>query len=99
MVASGFAERTDVSQYRLVAHLLLACAIYIYTLTIALRLLAPVAADGAASVVPELHPRGRGCESAGCGTTDGVPAVRVHGARVAPTSHRRSTRGMPLAER
>ena len=46
MVASGFAERTDVSQYRLVAHLLLACAIYIYTLAIALRLLAPVAAEG-----------------------------------------------------
>ncbi len=42
MVASGFAERTDVSQYRLVAHLLLACAIYIYTLMIALGLLAPV---------------------------------------------------------
>jgi len=48
MVASGFAERTDVSQYRLVAHLLLACAIYIYSLAIALRLLAPVAADGPA---------------------------------------------------
>ena len=45
MVASGFAERTDVSQYRLVAHLLLACAIYVYTLVIALRLLAPVAAS------------------------------------------------------
>jgi cytochrome c oxidase assembly protein subunit 15 len=42
MVASGFAERTDVSQYRLVAHLLLACAIYVYTLIIALRLLLPV---------------------------------------------------------
>ena len=42
MVASGFAERTDVSQYRLVAHLLLACAVYVYTLAIALRLLAPV---------------------------------------------------------
>ncbi len=41
MVASGFADRTDVSQYRLVAHLLLACAIYVYTLIIALRLLLP----------------------------------------------------------
>jgi len=48
MVASGFAERTDVSQYRLVAHLLLACAIYVYTLMIALRLLAPVEASDAA---------------------------------------------------
>lgn len=41
MVASGFAERTEVSQYRLVAHLLLACAIYVYALMVALRLLAP----------------------------------------------------------
>jgi cytochrome c oxidase assembly protein subunit 15 len=41
MVASGFAERTDVSQYRLTAHLLLAIAIYAYILWIALRLLAP----------------------------------------------------------
>jgi len=48
MVASGFAERTDVSQYRLVAHLLLACVIYIYTLVIALGLLAPVAAGDTA---------------------------------------------------
>jgi heme a synthase len=46
MVASGFADRTDVSQYRLVAHLLLACAIYVYTLTIALQLLAPVGPGG-----------------------------------------------------
>ena len=39
MVASGFAERTDVSQYRLVAHLGLAAAIYAYVLWIALGLL------------------------------------------------------------
>jgi len=32
MVASGFAERTDVSQYRLVAHLSAAMAIYAYLL-------------------------------------------------------------------
>ncbi len=49
MVASGFAERTDVSQYRLVAHLLLACAVYIWTLALALRLLWPAAAEGAAN--------------------------------------------------
>lgn len=47
MVASGFAERTDVSQYRLAAHLLLACAIYAYSLWIALGLLAPPAAGAA----------------------------------------------------
>ena len=41
MVASGFAARTDVSQYRLVAHLLLAAAIYAYVLWIALGLLMP----------------------------------------------------------
>jgi cytochrome c oxidase assembly protein subunit 15 len=41
MVASGFAERTDVSQYRLVIHLLLAVAIYVYILWAALGLLEP----------------------------------------------------------
>jgi cytochrome c oxidase assembly protein subunit 15 len=41
MVASGLAERTDVSQYRLVAHLALALAIYGYILWVALGLLGP----------------------------------------------------------
>lgn len=39
MVASGFSERTDVSQYRLVLHLGLALAIYAYLLWLALSLL------------------------------------------------------------
>jgi cytochrome c oxidase assembly protein subunit 15 len=46
MVASGFAERTDVSQYRLVAHLAFALAIYGYVFWIALTLLYPSPADG-----------------------------------------------------
>jgi heme a synthase len=41
MVASGFAERTDVSQYRLTAHLLLALVIYAYLLWLALSVLWP----------------------------------------------------------
>jgi cytochrome c oxidase assembly protein subunit 15 len=41
MVASGFADITDVSQYRLVAHLVLAVAIYGYLLWVAFILLAP----------------------------------------------------------
>jgi cytochrome c oxidase assembly protein subunit 15 len=41
MVASGFADLTDVSQYRLVAHLSLAVAIYGYLLWVAFSLLAP----------------------------------------------------------
>jgi heme a synthase len=41
MVASGLAERVDVSQYRLVAHLTLALAIYGYILWVALGLLGP----------------------------------------------------------
>jgi cytochrome c oxidase assembly protein subunit 15 len=41
MVASGFADRTDVSQYRLVAHLLLALVIYGALLWSALDLLYP----------------------------------------------------------
>ena len=44
MVASGFAERTDVSQYRLAAHLGLALLIYAYVLWIAFMLLAPAPA-------------------------------------------------------
>jgi heme a synthase len=39
MVASGFADRVDVSQYRLVAHLVLALAIYVAMLWTALDLL------------------------------------------------------------
>jgi len=45
MVASGFADRTDVSQYRLVAHLMLALAIYAALLWSALDLLAPARAS------------------------------------------------------
>ncbi len=41
MVASGFADITDVSQYRLVAHLVIAVAIYGYLLWVAFLLLAP----------------------------------------------------------
>lgn len=41
MVASGFADRTDVSQYRLVAHLILALVIYAALLWCALDMLDP----------------------------------------------------------
>ncbi|MEM7221735.1 MAG: COX15/CtaA family protein [Pseudomonadota bacterium] len=41
MVASGFADRTDVSQYRLVAHLSLALAIYGWLLWLAWQALGP----------------------------------------------------------
>ena len=44
MVASGFAERTDVSQYRLAAHLGLALALYGYVLWMACRLAWPAPA-------------------------------------------------------
>jgi cytochrome c oxidase assembly protein subunit 15 len=50
MVSSGLAERTDVSQYRLTAHFLLALAIFSYALWLALTLLrrgAPVDAAAA----------------------------------------------------
>ncbi len=50
MVASGFAERTDVSQYRLAAHLMLAVAIYIALLWVAFGLLAPQASRGSKDV-------------------------------------------------
>lgn len=48
MVASGFADRTDVSQYRLVAHLALAVLIYGYLLWLAFCCLAPSLGGGAA---------------------------------------------------
>ncbi|MDX1710709.1 MAG: COX15/CtaA family protein [Rhodovibrionaceae bacterium] len=41
MVASGFAERTDVSQYRLAVHLSIAVVIYAYLLLLAWRLRDP----------------------------------------------------------
>ena len=41
MVASGFGDRTDVSQYRLMLHLGMALAIYAYGLWVAIGLLAP----------------------------------------------------------
>ncbi len=44
MVASGFADRTDVSQYRLTAHLILALVIYAYIFAVAISLLRPPAA-------------------------------------------------------
>jgi cytochrome c oxidase assembly protein subunit 15 len=45
MVESGLAERVEVSQYRLVAHLALALAIYAATLWIALGILSPAGID------------------------------------------------------
>lgn len=45
MVMSGFADRTDVSQYRLVAHLMLALLIYGLLLWQALNLLQPAAPE------------------------------------------------------
>jgi heme a synthase len=54
MVASGFADRTDVSQYRLTAHLLLALAIYGYLFWLALSVIWPrpeYSRDGAAPLL------------------------------------------------
>ncbi|MGD1877127.1 MAG: COX15/CtaA family protein [Kiloniellaceae bacterium] len=54
MVASGFADRTDVSQYRLTAHLALALAIYGYLFWLALSVLWPRperSRDGAAPLL------------------------------------------------
>lgn len=56
MVASGFADITDVSQYRLVAHLVLAVAIYAYLLWVAFLLLAPGPQAGADRRAASLRP-------------------------------------------
>ena len=55
MVASGFADRTDVSQYRLTAHLLMAFAIYGYIFWIAMGLLFPQPSRYSAQVSARLH--------------------------------------------
>jgi cytochrome c oxidase assembly protein subunit 15 len=55
MVESGFAERTDVSQYRLAAHLALALAIYGYMVWVAAGLLRPAPAPAADRRVPALR--------------------------------------------
>lgn len=52
MVSSGWAERTDVSQYRLVAHLMLATAIYAYLLWLTFATLWPDAGQGAGTKRP-----------------------------------------------
>ena len=58
MVASGFADRTDVSQYRLVLHLLLALAIYAALLWCALDALYPARAQMDSSVHRTLRRHG-----------------------------------------
>ncbi|MCZ4282223.1 COX15/CtaA family protein [Kiloniella laminariae] len=55
MVASGFADRTDVSQYRLTAHLLAAFAIYAYLFWVALGLLFPQPGHKAAEASTRLY--------------------------------------------
>jgi len=55
MVASGFADRTDVSQYRLTAHLLMAFAIYAYIFWIAIGLLLPLPSRNSALSSAKLH--------------------------------------------
>ncbi|HEY9549208.1 MAG TPA: COX15/CtaA family protein [Kiloniellaceae bacterium] len=55
MVASGFAGRTDVSQYRLTAHLVLALAIYGYLFWLALGVLWPRPERSRDGAVPALR--------------------------------------------
>ncbi|MFQ5467596.1 MAG: COX15/CtaA family protein [Kiloniellaceae bacterium] len=55
MVASGFADITDVSQYRLVAHLTAAMAIYAYMLWVAIGLIVPAPAPSADPRAPRLR--------------------------------------------
>jgi cytochrome c oxidase assembly protein subunit 15 len=55
MVASGLADRVEVSQYRLATHLVLACAIYVALVWTAQRL-----GEGASPFAPPLAKRARG---------------------------------------
>ncbi len=58
MVRSGFADRTDVSQYRLVVHLILALLIYGMLLWQALNLLQPPAQEMTPALRDALHRHG-----------------------------------------
>src|SRR5438874_851682 len=64
MVESGLADRVEVSQYRLVAHLALALAIYAATLWIALSILMP---DPRLAPVSSPHPSASRPPSPACG--------------------------------
>ncbi|MEZ5670286.1 MAG: COX15/CtaA family protein [Alphaproteobacteria bacterium] len=55
MVQSGLVDRTDVSQYRLTVHLVMALAIFAYMLWVALRLLRGDGAAGGGEAVPRFH--------------------------------------------
>ena len=55
MVSSGLVDRTDVSQYRLAAHLIVACFIFAYALWLA-RALAPHSLERASAVTKQLAP-------------------------------------------
>ena len=55
MVSSGLVDRTDVSQYRLAAHLIVACFIFAYALWLA-RALAPHSLERASVVTKQLAP-------------------------------------------
>ncbi len=67
MVESGLADRLEVSQYRLVAHLTLALAIYSLILWTALGLLArssPASESGSANLSPSMGEGGEGVNAA-----------------------------------
>ena len=91
MVASGFGDRTDVSQYRLALHLGMALAIYAYALWVAIGLLAPAHLPGAA----------RGARGLRCGLIafTGLVAVTIlAGALVAGTNAGLAYNSFPLME-
>jgi heme a synthase len=85
MVKSGLADRVDVSQYRLVAHLVLAMWIYAVTLWIALGLMQsapsphpnppPQAGEGANFAAPDLLPRKAEMVRVGAGWRTGADIV------------------------
>jgi len=80
MVESGLADRVEVSQYRLVAHLALALTIYGITLWIALGLLSPV---GTKRPAPPFRGQREGPApqawegEVGCGRRSGIPHLTL----------------------
>jgi cytochrome c oxidase assembly protein subunit 15 len=89
MVASGFGDRTDVSQYRLMMHLGMALAIYAYALWVALSLIAPR---------PEPSPAAVGLRRGLWGVSALVALTILAGALVAGTNAGLAYNTFPLME-
>ena len=86
MVASGLAERTEVSQYRLATHLILACAIYVALIWTARRLV-EASSPGLYAAGEEGRAAHQSRRHRSCGARAGANLSRRAGCRIARRLH------------